>query len=121
MATYAAIAEDLAAYRRFLDETGLDWMDFPKDKYDRPTYRYRGHLKYAVGAGELTAGTAKRRMSSVIAFYRWLRSEGDLVPENAPFKETDRLVELTDAHGRNFHKKVITTDISISIAKQNDP
>jgi hypothetical protein len=28
MSTYASIADDLAAYHRFLDETGLDWPGF---------------------------------------------------------------------------------------------
>jgi hypothetical protein len=28
MTTYASMAEDLAAYRRFLDERGIDWTHF---------------------------------------------------------------------------------------------
>lgn len=32
MATYASIADSLAAYRRFLDETGIDWTLFPTNK-----------------------------------------------------------------------------------------
>jgi len=121
MATFAAIAEDLAAYRRFLDETGVDWLEFPKHKLDRPTYRYYGHLKYAAGAGEIAAGTAKRRMSAVIGFYRWLRSEEVLAPANTPWKESDRFIEFKDTRGFSAQKKVITTDISINIPKQIDP
>ncbi len=121
MATFAAIAEDLAAYRRFLDETGVDWTAFPKHKLDRATYRYYGHLKYAAGAGEIAVGTAKRRMSAVIGFYRWLKSEGALVPENAPWKESDRFIEFKSAHGFSVQKKIVTTDVSINIPKQIDP
>ena len=41
MITYASIADSLAAYRRYLDETEIDWMHFPAKKFNRPTYRYR--------------------------------------------------------------------------------
>lgn len=77
--TLASIADDLAAYRRFLEEHDVDWMFFPKQKLSRPTYRFNGHLKFAIGAGELSPTTAKRRMGSVIGFYRWLANEGAFV------------------------------------------
>ena len=73
MSPYSSIGDDLAAYRRFLDETQLDWLHFPSQKLSRPTYRYNGHLKSLVGAGEVAAATAKRRMSTVIGFYNWLK------------------------------------------------
>lgn len=121
MATFANIAEDLAAYRRFLDEAQIDWMLFPSQKLNRPTYRYNGYLKIAVGAGEIAAATAKRRMSAVIAFYKWLRDEDALVPENPPWKESDRYVHFIDAQGFKMSKSVSTTDISIHVPRQNDP
>ncbi len=121
MATYASIAEDLAAYRRFLDETGIDWTEFPSQKLSRPTYRYNAHLKFAVGAGEVAATTAKRRMSAVIAFYSWLKEEGTLDPENAPWRESDRYVQFKDHLGFKVSKTVTTTDVSIRVAKQHDP
>lgn len=121
MSTYASIADALAAYRRFLDETGIDWMHFPANKLSRPTYRYRGYLRLGVAAGEIEATTAKRRMSAVISFYTWLKEEGTLVPEHAPWKESDRYIELIDGHGFKFSKRVTTTDISIHVPRQNDP
>lgn len=80
MATYASIAEDLAAYRRFLDETGIDWSEFPSQRLSRPTYRYNAHLKFAVGAGEVAATTAKRRMSAVIASIHGSRRKARSTP-----------------------------------------
>lgn len=121
MSTYASIAEDLAAYRRFLDETGIDWTAFPTQKLSRPTYRYNAHLKFAVGAGEIAAATAKRRMSAVIAFYSWLKEEGTLILDNAPWRESDRFVQFKDHHGFKVSKTVTTTDVSIRVAKQHDP
>lgn len=121
MTTYASIAEDLATYRRFLDDTGLDWTHFPLQKLSRPTYRFNGHLKCIVGAGEMAAATAKRRMGSVIGFYRWLMQEGTLTPANAPWKESDRYIDILDHKGFHNSKKVVTTDLSIHVPKQDDP
>lgn len=121
MSTYSSIADDLAAYRRFLDETGIDWTHFPSHKLNRPTYRYNGHLRLAIAAGEIAGSTAKRRMRSIISFYTWLRNEGGLVPAHVPWKASDRYIELKDMHGFKYSKHVITTDISIQVPKQDDP
>jgi integrase len=121
MTTYAGIADDLAAYRRFLDEAALDWLKFPAHKLSRPTYRYNGHLRLVVAAGEIAGSTAKRRMSTIIAFYNWLKSEGVLTLEHAPWKESDRYIELKDAKGFKFIKQVTTTDVSIRVPQQVDP
>lgn len=121
MSTYSCIADDLAAYRRFLDDSGINWMYFPAHKLSRPTYRYNGHLRLAIAADEISSSTAKRRMSSVIAFYTWLISEGVLAPEHSPWKASDRYIELKDTHGFKFSKLVTTTDVSLHIPKQNDP
>lgn len=121
MGTYAGLADDLAAFRRFLDASGLDWTNFPAQKQSRPTYRYNGHLRLSVEAGEIASTTAKRRMSSVISFYRWLSEEGVLTLAHAPWKESDRFVQIKDGRGLEFTKKIKTTDVSIKIPRQDDP
>lgn len=121
MSTYAGIADDLAAFRRFLDEQNIDWTNFPAHKLSRPTYRYNGHLRLAVAAGEVGLTTAKRRMSSVIGFYNWLQSEGVLTPNNPPWKAQDRFIELKDAKGLSYSKQVTVTDVGIHIPKHTDP
>jgi len=121
MSTYSSIGEDLAAYRRFLEETQLDWLHFPSQKLSRPTYRYNGHLKSLVGAGEIAAATAKRRMGTVIGFYNWLKRESVSTLEHPPWKETDRYIDIKDRYGFRHLQKVVTTDVSIRVAKQDDP
>lgn len=121
MTTYASIAEDLAGYRRFLDETGIDWLHFATHKLQRPTYRFNGHLKHLIQNEEIAPATAKRRMATVIRFYRWLQEEGLFAPANSPWKASDRFVEFTDLHGFKRSKVVTTTDVSIRVAKQDDP
>lgn len=121
MATYASIADSLAGYRRFLDETELDWTEFPEYKLKRPTYRYHGFLKYEISDGKMKASTAKRRMSAVISFYTWLKEEGVLTPSHSPWKESDRYIQLTDSRGLKFSKQITSKDISIKAATSTDP
>ena len=75
MLTFAIIADDLVAFRRYLDDEGVDWLMFPANKRQRPTYRYSASIRLAVQAGELSAGVARRRMGAVVRFYRWLMAE----------------------------------------------
>lgn len=121
MTTYAAIAEDLSAYRKFMDEEGLNWAHFPGMKLARPTYRFNAHLRYMVSAEEIKSSTASRRMGAVITLYRWLIGEGVLKPENPPWVESDVYIGFTDSHGFKRQKLVITTDVSIKVPKESDP
>lgn len=121
MATYIAIANDLSEYRRFLDETGLDWLHFPSHKLARPTYRFNGHLKFAVQAKKIADTTAKRQMGAVIGLYRWLIADKVFKPMNPPWKESDRYIDFKDSRGYTRSKKIVTTDVSIKVAKQDNP
>lgn len=122
MTTYSSLADDLGAYRKFLDEYNLDWTKFPAQKLLKPTYRFRSHLKLAINTGELSTGTAQRRIGTVVRFYRWLiNDEKTLQPESPPWKESDKYLEFKNDFGASFSKKIKTTDISIKTPKQEDP
>jgi len=121
MSTYHCIAADLAAYLRFVEESCIDWTHFPQRKLERPTYRYRAQLWLSIEAGTLSATTAKRRMSSVISFYRWLKNEEVLTFKNPTWVESDRMILFTYENGLRGSKIVKKTDLDIQVAKQNDP
>lgn len=121
MSTYAGVADDLAAFRRFLDESDIDWLAFPAQKLSRPTYRFNGHLKFAISAGEIAPATARRRMSTVVNFYRWLSSEGVFAPEFPAWRESDHYVQFQNAQGFQQSKKLTTTDVHVKVPKQHDP
>lgn len=117
------IAQDLAAYRTFLEELSLEWDDFSAvEKYARPTYLYRNHLHHQVNLGELKRSTASRRMSTVISFYRFLmrNSRMQFSPVNPPWVDTDVGIEYRDSKGFKQVATVVTTDISIKAAKRQD-
>lgn len=121
MGTCSGIADDLAAYRRFLDEEQLDFKVFPQQKLLRPTYRYRNYLKLLIDSGELSASTVRRRLGAVIGFYRWMFDEHLLIPTHKPWEERDTYIQITDRVGHRISKRVKTTDITINVPKQKDP
>ncbi len=121
MLTFASIADDLVAFRRYLDDEGVDWLTFPANRQQRPTYRYSASIRLAVQAGELSPGVARRRMGAVVRFYRWLMTEAGVKPANAPWVESGRFIEFRDQKGFSSAIEVKTTDLSISGRRADDP
>lgn len=117
------VAQDLAAYKAFLDELALEWDDFSAvEKYARPTYLYRNHLQGQLNAGELKKSTASRRMSTIISFYRYLmrNSRMRFLPANDPWVERSVGIEYRDSKGFRQVATVTTTDVSIKATKHQD-
>lgn len=121
METFLGIAEDLTYYCRFLEEHSLDWLTFPQFKLRRPTYRYNGHLKTRLQLGEISVATAKRRMSRVVNFYRFMMQAGLIALGYPPWNEKEVYVQIDNPDGQSGSMKVTTTDVGIKVAKQDDP
>lgn len=116
-----SVSEDLGAFLRFLEEKSIDFKDFPPHKLFRPTYRYKNELFLRVQAGELASSTAKRRMGTVIRFYRWMIDECLFVPAHDPWKKSDRWICFFDQIGSPVSKRVETTDLSLKCSAADDP
>lgn len=115
------VAQDLAAYKAYLDEVALEWDDFSAvDKYLRPTYFYRTHLIEQINARELAPNTAKRRMSNVVGLYRFLMTDSRLgfTPANAPWVDKGVGIRYLDSMGFKQVAQVTTTDVSIKAPKR---
>jgi len=124
MTTCQSKADDLGAYKEWLDthdEPDDVMCQFPKIKLRRVTYRYRGHLQRQVQAGEVAPGTAKRRMGTVVALYRWLIGRNYLQPDNPPWEERLYQITFRSIEGRALSKRVVSTDVSIRAPKSEDP
>lgn len=121
MKTFVGIADDLAAFRRFVDEEDIDWTVSPRPKHARPTYRYRGSLMVKVAAGEVAPSTARRRMQTLIGFYRWLVTENRLNPQYPLWNEKDVYIQFTSKVGERLSKVVKSTDVGIRVNTQDDP
>lgn len=124
MNTYHSMAGDLADFKKWLDahERPDDLMfQFPKIKLRRVTYRYSGHLQQQADAGEISPATAKRRMGTVVAFYRRLMETNYFQPEYPPWEERHYQFAYKTTEGRTVSKKVISTDVGIRVPKSEDP
>lgn len=123
MVSYHSLADDLGAYKEWLDQfpnPNQLLFDFPIMKLRRVTYRYKGYLKQQIFAKEVASGTARRRMSTVIAFYRWLIKEELFTPENDPWVERGFSLAIKTGYGATVIKKGVSTDVGIKVAKAED-
>lgn len=121
MVAFGTVASDLAAFRRYIEESGIDWLEFPAQRYRRPTYRYRASLTIAIQACEIKDTVAKRRMAYVIQFYRWLMSSCHFTPAHSMWDEQDRYIDWKNDYGGSGTLHVVSTDVSIKIPKSEDP
>lgn len=120
MVSWANVALDLAAFRRWLDEYGVDWTDFSvPNKFRQPTSRYNAWLNRLVQAGG-SAAYRRRQQNSVLNFYRWAIQNG-LSPQHAPWRERDAYINYTGDYGQQRNKRIIVTDLKIRGGVQNNP
>lgn len=123
MKTYWSLADDLGAFREWLDRSANPeelLFSFPQVKQQRCTYRYSGFLKIQIGNSEIGPTTAKHRMSTVVAFYRWLIEEQLFEPENTPWIDRVSRLSFAGRHGALITKSVVSTDVGIKVAKSED-
>lgn len=120
MATFHSRADDLGAFKEWLDSQDNPeelLFNFPKAKLRRTTYRYRGYLQRQIQAREIGTATAKRRMGTVIRFYRWLSSNHYFTPEFPTWEEREFQLSFKTEDGRQLSKIVVSTDLSIPAPK----
>lgn len=108
--TLDCIATDLKNFREWCNSEGVDYLNITR-KVKRPTYMYRGYLQGLLNDGKISAQTVKRRIGSVIGFYKYLiESEG--IRFKFPLWENNlSLITYKDREGFNQAKQVNTTDI----------
>ncbi|MGS4823221.1 tyrosine-type recombinase/integrase [Raoultella terrigena] len=121
LSTYHSIVSDLTHFKNYIDDNGIDMYSFPKMKLLRPTYRYRNFLLLLVQNGELSSHTAKRRVSAMIKFYRYLTEENYFKPLNPLWNESDLYIKTCDSVGSAFHLKKVTTDLKIKSTTNHNP
>lgn len=122
MSTYQSLADDLGAYRQWLDDRSSDDLmySFPQMKLDRVTYRYYGFLKTEVFAGSIASETANHRMLTVIDFYRFLEHSGCFVPDHPAWAERRVRLSFKTDYGAVINRSVTTTDLRIRTPKASD-
>lgn len=109
--TLDSIAVDLMNFKRWCSDKNIDYLSIPR-KIKRPTYLYRSYLQELFNANKISANTLKRKIGTVISFYKYL-----IEVENIKFKFPlweDRLSSISykDEYGSNQYKQIKTSDLS---------
>ncbi|MDC6379789.1 hypothetical protein BW687_006290 [Pseudomonas graminis] len=79
--TIAKRAEDLAEFKRAIDQEGIDYTLSPGNKFKRPTYFYLAHLNSLVDANIITEGYGDRKITAVHGLFKWLVKTERIAPE----------------------------------------
>jgi len=122
MATNHNVADDLVHFKRFLDDKNLEFDNFDSPaSYELPTYRYRNYLQRQFEQGFLPVSSAKRRLQTVIGFYRYLIQSEILTPKHAPWQAMTVKLHLRDAKGFARSRIVEKSDLRLKARMQPDP
>lgn len=113
--TLESIANDLVVFKRFLIQKDIEYDHFPKRKLTRPTYLYRAYLVTQVREGQISVNTAKRKISSIVGFYRWLQYQTSFNIKYPAWSESERYISFQDEYGFTQSKSVKQTDLSLKL------
>lgn len=119
--TLESIASDLKHFRQWLLDEGVDFLYTSERPRSRPTYRYCAYLHDELRLRIIKAKTAKRRMSAVQNFYRWLIDDG-FEFQYPLWLENDGTMSFKDPKGFKRSKTFMSTDLvrSIKVPKNSD-
>lgn len=106
-------ASSLTVYGTFLEQFGLDWFRFPKDRSKRPTYLFRGHLIQEINNCNIARTTAARHITVIRAFYHWVRECALIDRASEPYRTNQTSIRFTDDFGLTRVKQIQTSDLAI--------
>lgn len=114
--TVSSIAQGLTEFLKFCEESQIDWRLTPRNKLKKPIYRYSKYLQTLIYDGVLAPSTAKRKISTVIRFYKDCQNDygSDFFGEYAPY--TDKMVTFTDPQGKT--RLAVTQEEQIKVTKE---
>ena len=112
--TLESIASDLKNFRQWLLNEEVDFLYITERPRSRPTYSYCAYLHDELRLKKIKAKTAKRRMSAVQSFYRWLINDG-FEFKYPLWLENDGALSFKDSRGFKRSKTFMSTDLVRSI------
>lgn len=128
MTTIRSHADSLLNYLRWIEhmqelDPKLNLFYLPKNESMRVTYRYRRYLMSLVRSNVISSGTANKRMTIVVAFYRCCIKKNLVGPdeiENLPYQEVVKTILTTNHIGLRRIRAVNSSDLSIKVARSPD-
>ncbi|MDP9556849.1 UNVERIFIED_ORG: integrase [Pseudomonas parafulva] len=111
--TIAKRAEDLAEFKRVIDQEGLNYLASPKNKFKRPTYFYLAHLNSLVDANVISEGYGDRKICAVHNLYKWLVKTERIIPEHPLWSTRIETRIEQDEKGFSYPVDVPISDLRI--------
>jgi integrase len=108
----------LSRYANWLEEARLHWLHFPKKKYERCLFKFRGYLIWLRNEGFLAPSTTSQTMRNVVAFYRWASDEGYAQAQSNLFNDKNKIVYFFDNVGFNRSMNVVSSELFIPNRKR---
>ncbi len=108
----------LSRYANWLEEARLHWLHFPKKKYERCLFKFRGYLIWLRNEGFLAPSTTSQTMRNVVAFYRWASDEGYAQAQSNLFDDKNKIVYFFDNVGFNRSMTVVSSELFIPNRKR---
>lgn len=116
--TLDSIAIDLKMFKEWCDSENVDYLSAPR-KVLRPTYMYRGHLQLLLRDAKVSSNTVKRRISTVVGFYRYLIDVEHIKFKFPLWESGITSITYQDRQGFQQSKQVNTTDVGRVVATSN--
>ncbi len=116
--TLDSIASDLKNFKEWCNNENVNYLSAPR-KVIRPTYMYRSHLQELLKDGKISVNTVKRRIGSVIGFYRYLINIEHIKFKFCLWEDGITSIVYKDGKGFSQSKQVHTTDVGKVIATSN--
>ncbi len=114
-------AYDLCHFKNYLTQENFNLNHFPKNKSLNVIKRYSSFLRNKILTGKDSISTSKRRMSTILNFYRWLIKNEHINLAYEPWEEKEIYFSFTNSVGRVSHKRAVTTNVSINVPESKDP
>lgn len=114
--TISSRSEVLVEFFKFCEYEKIEWRETPRNKLKKPIYRYSKHLQNLINEGALSPSTAKRKISTVIGFYKDCENNYglDFFGQHPPY--TDKMTQFTDPKGRI--RLAVTQEEQIKVSKE---
>ena len=116
--TLDSIASDLKNFKEWCEKERIDYLSAPR-KVLRPTYMYRSNLQQLLKDGKISVNTVKRRIGSVIGFYRYLIDVEHIQFKFPLWENGITSIVYKDKQGFSQSKQVNTTDVGKVVAVSN--
>ena len=116
--TLDSIAIDLKMFKEWCDSENVDYLSAPR-KVLRPTYMYRSHLQELLRDAKVSSNTVKRRISTVVGFYRYLIDVENIKFKFPLWESGITSITYQDRQGFKQSKQVNTTDVGKVVTTSN--